>query len=170
MTAPGFNLGYQQVPNVRRFDGVESRPGALLKASLRSLGLALLCATTLSVHAVAPLNFDSAAQRTRFQQLITEIRCLVCQNQSLADSPAPLANKLRQEVLQLMQSGKTDDEIRAYLVQRYGEFVLYDPPVEPSTWALWFGPVLLLALGAAGLWVALKRRRSSSEDSGGDPI
>jgi cytochrome c-type biogenesis protein CcmH len=74
-----------------------------------------------------------------------ELRCLVCQNESLAGSRAELANDLREEVRKLIQEGKTDTEIKEYLVARYGDFVLYRPPVKPTTWLLWFGPFVLLA-------------------------
>lgn len=88
----------------------------------------------------------------RMRNLEKELRCLVCQNQSLADSAAPLAADLRAELERLMREGKTDDEIRTWMVQRYGDFVLYRPPFKPSTWALWLGPFILLALGGLFIW------------------
>ena len=94
----------------------------------------------------------------RLKQLETELRCLVCQNQTLADSNADLAEDLRREVRALAVAGKSDDEIRSYLVARYGDFVLYDPPVKPLTWLLWFGPFALLIAGAAVWWMVLQRR------------
>ena len=99
-----------------------------------------------------------AALDARLKQLETELRCLVCQNQTLADSNADLAEDLRREVRALAVSGKSDDEIKTYLVARYGDFVLYDPPVKPLTWLLWFGPFALLIGGGAVWWVILKRR------------
>lgn len=108
--------------------------------------------------AIAPMDFDSPEQRERFQALTEELRCLVCQNQSLADSDADLAQDMRAEVLKLMKAGHSDDEIRAFLVERYGDFVLYDPPVAPGTWLLWFGPGLLVLIGITALLVAIRRR------------
>jgi len=101
----------------------------------------------------------SAALDARLKRLETELRCLVCQNQTLADSNADLAEDLRREVRELAVSGKSDDEIRGYLVARYGDFVLYNPPVKPTTWLLWFGP-FALAVGGAGLWWVILRRRA----------
>jgi cytochrome c-type biogenesis protein CcmH len=94
----------------------------------------------------------------RLKKLETELRCLVCQNQTLADSNADLADDLRREVRGLAVAGKSDDEIRSYLVARYGDFVLYDPPVKTTTWLLWFGPFALLAGGGVLWWVVLRRR------------
>ena len=100
-----------------------------------------------------------AAEEARFHQLAAQLRCVQCQNQSLADSNAQIAQDLRREVLQLMQQGHDDAQIRAFLVARYGDFVLYRPPLQPGTWLLWGGP--LLVLGAGGLVVlGIVRRRS----------
>ena len=126
---------------------------------------AVLLGASLSAHAIAPMDFDSPEQRERFQQLTEELRCLVCQNQSLSDSNAPLAQDLRREVLELLKSGKSNEEIRAFLVERYGDFVLYKPPVEPSTWFLWFGPGLILVIGAVGLAVAIRRRARAARQT-----
>jgi cytochrome c-type biogenesis protein CcmH len=97
------------------------------------------------------------AFKVRLKALSEELRCLVCQNQSLADSNAELAVDLKREVERLMTEGKSDAEIKAYLVQRYGDFVLYKPPVQSNTAVLWAGPFLLLA-GGAGLWAFIQRR------------
>jgi len=136
-----------------------------MRALSRMLAAALLAAPILA-SAIAPMEFDSPQQRQRFVQLTSELRCLVCQNQSLADSDAPLAQELREDVLNMMKNGKSDDEIRDFLVARYGDFVLYDPPVQPSTWALWFGPFILLLVGAAALAMAVRRRSRLSDDEG----
>lgn len=121
--------------------------------------------------AIDPMEFESAAQRERFKALSSELRCLVCQNQSLADSDAPLAGDMRHEILKMMKAGRSDAEIRGFLVERYGDFVLYRPPVEPDTWLLWFGPALLLAAGGTALAVAVRRRSrstTSAEDGTSD--
>jgi cytochrome c-type biogenesis protein CcmH len=99
-----------------------------------------------------------SALTMRLKRLETELRCLVCQNQTLADSSAPLAEDLRREVRQLAVAGKSDDEIRTYLTSRYGDFVLYNPPVQRTTWLLWFGPLALLAAGALAWWWVARRR------------
>ena len=96
---------------------------------------------------VAPLQFENAAEEKRFHALVSELRCVMCQNQSLADSNAQIAFDLRREVLDLMLEGKSDAEIKEFLVARYGEFVLYRPRMETTTYLLWLGPVLLLLIG-----------------------
>ena len=108
----------------------------------------------------APLQFRDAAEETRFHDLAAELRCVMCQNQSLADSNALIALELRREVLDLIRAGKTDAQVKDHLVQRYGEFVLYKPRVEGRTWLLWLGPALILLAGGA-LVVALVRRKSA---------
>jgi cytochrome c-type biogenesis protein CcmH len=118
------------------------------------LAAALLFALACS-HAHADAAFDA-----RLKNLEEELRCLVCQNQTLADSNAPLAEDLRREVRELAQQGKSDAEIKQYLVARYGDFVLYKPPVKPTTWLLWFGPFAFLVGGALVWLVVLRRRRS----------
>ena len=108
----------------------------------------------------APLQFRDAAEETRFHDLAAELRCVMCQNQSLADSNALIALELRREVLDLIRAGKSDAQVKDHLVQRYGEFVLYKPRVEGRTWLLWLGPALILLAGGA-LVVALVRRKSA---------
>ena len=126
---------------------------------MRLLVAALLLAATVA--------FADDALDARLKALESELRCLVCQNQTLAESEAPLAADLRKEVRALAPSGKSDDDIRAYLVARYGDFVLYKPPVEPVTYLLWFGPFLLLAGGLA-VWLAVLRRRARMRPGVGD--
>lgn len=109
-----------------------------------------------------------SALEVRLKHLESELRCLVCQNQTLADSNADLAADLRHEVRELALAGKSDDEIRAYLVARYGDFVLFSPPLKPVTWLLWFGPFALLLLGGAVWWVVLRRRERAASSVGSD--
>jgi cytochrome c-type biogenesis protein CcmH len=123
------------------------------------LAAALLFAVACS-HAQADAAFDA-----RLKHLEEELRCLVCQNQTLADSNAPLAEDLRREVRELAQQGKSDAEIKQYLVARYGDFVLYKPPVKPTTWLLWFGPFAFL-VGGALVWLVVLRRRAGTGDNG----
>ncbi len=108
--------------------------------------------------AIDPMPFRDAGEERRFSALLAELRCMVCQNQSLADSDAGLARDLRNEVFELMRDGKSDTEIREFLVSRYGDFVLYRPPVKGATLALWFGPVLVLTAGGLLLLTTLRRR------------
>jgi cytochrome c-type biogenesis protein CcmH len=105
-----------------------------------------------------PLVFASEAQEERYKHLIVELRCLVCQNQNLADSDAELAQDLRKEIYDMMQAGKSNDEIKTFMVDRYGDFVLYRPPVQGNTVALWVLPVLILAGGAVGVALTIRRR------------
>ena len=101
----------------------------------------------------------------RLKKLETELRCLVCQNQTLADSNAGLAEDLRREVRELAEKGKSDEEIKIYLQARYGDFVLYNPPVKETTWLLWFGPFVLLALGALVFALLVRRRSAAAQGS-----
>jgi cytochrome c-type biogenesis protein CcmH len=106
----------------------------------------------------APLQFQGAAEEARFHALAAELRCVMCQNQSLADSNAQIAYDLRAEVLQLIREGRSDAQIKQFLVQRYGEFVLYRPQVESDTWLLWFGPALLVLVGGVVVARIVRRR------------
>jgi cytochrome c-type biogenesis protein CcmH len=111
------------------------------------LAIVPLMATAQVMGDPSPPRFADTTEETRFHALVSELRCVMCQNQSLADSNAQIARDLRREVLVLMRQGKSDREIQDYLVARYGEFVLYKPRIEATTWLLWFGPALLLLVG-----------------------
>lgn len=131
------------------------------RRSVSALGrtlAAVLCLMFSLAHAIDPMPFRNAGEERRFNALLAELRCMVCQNQSLADSDAGLARDLRNEVFQLMRDNKSDTEIREFLVSRYGDFVLYRPPVKGATLALWFGPVFVLGAGAFVLASTLRRR------------
>jgi cytochrome c-type biogenesis protein CcmH len=117
--------------------------------------------------AAAAAAWGDDALDARLKLLETQLRCLVCQNQTLAESNAPLAEDLRREVRELAVAGKSDDAIRTYLVARYGDFVLYKPPVKPETYLLWFGPFMLLVAGIL-VWLAVLRRRSRMPRSADD--
>lgn len=129
------------------------------------LAIALLLGMTGMAVAAAPLAFADAAEEARFHTLTAQLRCVQCQNQSLADSDALIAQDMRRQVLSLMQQGQSDAQIRQWLVQRYGQFVLYKPAVNASTIALWLIPAGLLLL-AAGVAVPLVRRRQALLDQG----
>ncbi len=122
----------------------------------------ILLAAAAQARDAAPLADDPVLEQ-RVMRLASELRCLVCQNETLADSRADLAIDLRNQVREQMRAGKTDEEIKAWLTQRYGDFVLYRPPVKSSTWLLWFGPFVLLIAGAAALLIYLKRRRARTD-------
>lgn len=128
---------------------------------------AVLCLTAAGATAAVaqePPVFDSLEQEMRFAELTMELRCTVCQNQNLADSDAQLAKDLRQEIYQMIRAGRTDDEIKMFLVERYGDFVLYRPPVQGNTIALWAVPIMLLFGGAvAVLFVVRNRNRKLAE-------
>lgn len=107
---------------------------------------------------VDPLPFKNHAEELRFQTLAKQLRCLVCQNESLSDSGAPLAADLRRDVFEQMEAGKSDDEIKSWLTARYSDFVLYDPPLRGGTWLLWFGPLLALVAGGAVVFITVRKR------------
>lgn len=123
------------------------RPG---RARLPGGAAALLCAALLAGAAQAGPDAD------RMQALTTELRCVVCQNESLADSQAPLALDLKREIRARMDAGDSDEQIRRFLVERYGDFVTYRPPLDARTVLLWFAPLLLAVGGGVALWRSLR--------------
>jgi cytochrome c-type biogenesis protein CcmH len=129
----------------------------LIALSLMSLHLAF-------ANDAAPLADDPVTEQ-RLISISEEMRCLVCQNESLAGSRSDLANDLRREIRTLIREGKSDDQIRNFMVERYGDFVLYRPPVKPITWLLWIGPFVILAIGIAVLLGYLRRRNASPVDA-----
>ena len=133
-----------------------------MKARLALLLCLLLAAPALA--AVAPDEMlPDPAQEARARALSRELRCLVCQNESIDDSNADLAADLRRLVRQRIAAGDSDDQVKRYLVTRYGEFVLLKPPVEPATYLLWFGPPAVLLLGAGLLIGHYRSRRREPE-------
>ena len=131
-------------------------------ARLRLLALMLLC--LLSAAAMAQVQeeerpSDDPVIEQRLAKLSHELRCLQCQNQTLADSPSGLAADMRREIREQMKAGKSDKEVVAFLTERYGQFILYRPQVTPVTYLLWFGPFLLLLAGLALLFRYIKQRR-----------
>ncbi len=135
----------------------------MTKRIFQSFAFALLTTglfnTTFAKDAV-PLADDPVTEQ-RLIVISEEMRCLVCQNESLAGSRSDLANDLRREIRILIKEGKTDEQIRSFMVERYGDFVLYRPPVKPITWLLWIGPFVILLAGIIGLMVYLRRRNRS---------
>ena len=129
--------------------------------SLVSILLMLAC-YGLMANEAAPLAEDPVVEQ-RLIGISEEMRCLVCQNESLAGSRSDLANDLRAQIRSMIKAGKSDAEIRQYMVDRYGDFVLYRPPVKPITWLLWLGPFTILVVGIIGLLMYLRRRNTSMD-------
>ena len=140
----------------------------------RGLGLAVLLAAALVAQAAGPAAasapaaaaplaqplYADVAIESRLTALSRELRCVVCQNEALSDSPAELAEAMRQEIRDLMKAGKTDAEVIDFLTARYGDFVLFRPPLKPLTYLLWAGPFIFLALGGLVWFVAMRARRT----------
>ena len=129
---------------------------------MKRAALILMLFSCLSLSIVAKEAQPSAADpvlEERVMKLSRELRCLVCQNETLGDSRADLAEDLRGQIREQIKAGKSDKEIIAYLTDRYGKFILYNPPVDPTTYLLWFGPFILLLAGLLFLFRYLKQRR-----------
>lgn len=126
---------------------------------LLAIVLVLISVTISPVRAQVAQPLEDPAIEERMKNLTKQLRCLVCQNETLADSQAPLAEDLRREIREQIKAGKTDQEIMAYATQRYGDFVLYNPPMKATTYLLWFGPFVLLVMGTLLLYRYLKSRR-----------
>ena len=126
--------------------------------------LLMLCAALAWGGEAQPASADPALEK-RVLALAEELRCLVCQNQTIADSHAELAVDLKNQVREKLAAGMSDQDVVAYMVERYGDFVLYRPPVKGTTWLLWFGPFLLLAGGLGVLALKVKRRRGQEPDA-----
>lgn len=122
---------------------------------------------SIGVHATAlsSYTFDSKEEEQDFREFTAQLRCLVCQNQSLAESDADLADDLRREVYGMWRSGKSKEEMVAFLVDRYGDFVLYNPPFKPSTYILWFSPLFLIIIAGFFLLRTLVRKNRAAEQT-----
>ena len=132
-------------------------------AAAAVLAAAVTAALPLPAPAAEPRSFPSPALADRYRGLVEEIRCLVCQNQSIADSNAELARDLRDKVDEMLRAGRSDAEILAYMVDRYGNFVRYRPPFDAATALLWCGPFVLAAAALAWLFVRIRRRAPTRE-------
>ena len=132
---------------------------------MKRLLLGLLLLMLAIVASARPIQYRDGSEESRFRALTAELRCVMCQNQSLADSTAPIAHDLRLEVLRLMRAGKSDAQIKQYLVARYTDFVLYKPEVSPMTWLLWFGPGALILVGGVAIAVIVRRHGRGAPDS-----
>ena len=113
--------------------------------------------------------FNDPAQQARYERVIRELRCLVCRSETIADSNATLAADLRRQVREMMAAGKTDQEIFQHMTDRYGDYVLYNPPLAARTWLLWGGPILLLLGGAAIAGFVIARKSKLPDTDPADP-
>jgi cytochrome c-type biogenesis protein CcmH len=131
------------------------------------LAALLLAASQAAMPQASEVDRPDASTESRLKGLAEELRCLVCQNQTIADSHAPLALDLRNQIRTQIAEGRTDSQIRDYMVARYGDFVLYRPPLRATTVLLWGGPFLLLLAGAGVFWLMVRRRRAAPADGSG---
>lgn len=134
----------------------------MTRRTWQTLLAVLLLAFAAGAYALHPKDFRDAEEEARYRAIARELRCVMCQNQSLSDSPAGVADDMRQQVLVLIREGKSDAEIKTWFQARYGDFILYRPQVKPVTWALWFGPALLLLAGAGVLVAIVRRQRAAA--------
>jgi len=135
----------------------------------RVLAAIALLSVGLSSWAIDPEpEFADPALQAQYQSLIREVRCLVCQNQTIADSNAALAADLRREIARLLNEGGSREDVTDFLVARYGDFILYRPPLQPSTWTLWGAPFVLLGIGAIVV-LRIVRSRARQSLAGDDP-
>ena len=131
----------------------------------------IMCLFLLPAFAAdEPVRFDDAAKADMYESLLEEIRCLVCQNQSLADSNAELAQDLRREIVEMIDNDKSEGDIKAFLVERYGDFVLYRPPLQENTWILWAGPFVFLLIGIVVAVITIRRQGSRPADDSNETV
>lgn len=130
--------------------------------------LAVLFAPVASAMDTQPA-FEDPAMQERYQRLTEQFRCPKCRSETIADSSIPVSADLRRQVRELMQAGKTDDEIRQYMADRYGDYLLYKPPMTPRTWLLWAAPILLLGGGIVAAFVVIARKSKLPDTDPADP-
>jgi len=123
----------------------------------------ILVALMVATPAAGAVSLNET-QLTRYHELTADLRCLICQNRSIAESDVPLAKDLKAIVAKQIAAGRSDGEIKQYLVDRYGEWVLYDPPFQMSTWLLWVGPFVLLLIGLVIVAVVMRKRRETTPE------
>jgi cytochrome c-type biogenesis protein CcmH len=124
----------------------------------------LLTARVYAADPVGTFKFKSPQEEALYFKLSNELRCLVCQNESIANSNADLAKDLRTEMYQMLQEGKTEKQIIAYMVARYGDYVLYNPPVQKNTLLLWFGPAIVFFIAGIFAWLWIRKQQSEPDD------
>lgn len=124
--------------------------------------LCVFCLSAVNSQALVEVyQFDSDQQRQRYQSFVDDLRCPKCQNQNLAGSDSPIASDLRRELHDLLKNGMSDKEIVDFMVDRYGDYVLYNPRLQPNTWLLWFAPLALLLVGGLVIALIVRRRRNA---------
>ncbi|MDO5652146.1 MAG: cytochrome c-type biogenesis protein CcmH [Moraxella sp.] len=134
---------------------------------MKKIALGVLLSVMISSVALAAidvLEFDSPQQEAQYRGLIADFRCPTCQNQNLAGSDAPIAQDLKQKTYEMVKDGRTDSEIRAFMFERYGDFISYKPPVRPSTWILWFFPPILLVMLIVGWLYRSRKPKAMGQD------
>ncbi len=144
---------------------MDTKYRAVMKRYPLSIFLFLCLAAAAQATSLSSFEFSTPEQEKAFRSLTEELRCLVCQNESLAGSIAELAQDLRREVYDMMMAGKSKDDIVQFMVARYGDFVLFQPPLRPSTYPLWFGPFVLFAVAGFFLFRTLQRKRRAEESA-----
>lgn len=158
-----MNAFYLKVIQVK---SIAIKLASLLLACLLSFCISLAMSFSAQA-AIEVYDFDSVQQEAQYRGLIEELRCPKCQNQNLAGSDAPIAQDLKQKTYDMIKEGRSDSEIRAYMQERYGDFITYKPPVRPSTWILWFFPPLLLIVLVIGwFWQSKRSQRVARGQSG----
>ena len=135
---------------------------------MRYIALLMLLVTVPALAVDSEPALPNAALQQRYETLTHEFRCLVCQNETIAESGAGLAADLRAQVREQLIAGKSDEQIKQYMVARYGDFVLFKPPWQPNTWLLWGGPLLLLCIGAIVVITVVRRKSQLLKTSPGD--
>jgi cytochrome c-type biogenesis protein CcmH len=139
-----------------------------MKALVLTVVVALLAVMQPASAFDSELAFEDPAMQQRYEDMTKLLRCPMCQNQAIADSPVGVAADLRRELREQMAAGRTDAEIMDFMTARYGDFILYNPPVKPKTWLLWAAPVLLLLIGVVSAAVVIVRRSKGDMDAMAD--
>lgn len=142
----------------------------MTRIALIALCLLQLCAVPAALAIDTAPAFADPAQQSRYNDIIHQLRCVQCRSQSIADSNVSLAADLRRQVRELMAAGKSDTDILQYMTDRYGDYVLYNPPVAPRTWLLWAAPLLFVLIGAViAVVVILRKSRLAIDDNDDEP-
>lgn len=169
--------GREAVPGPR--PGTERGPGfpeggrvflaGVIRTSAAAVLLTMLAATAAAVDTEPPL--ETPEKQSLYRKLLEEVRCMVCQNQNLKDSDAPLARDMRRELRRLVEEGASETDVQQFLLDRYGDFALYRPRLAPNTYLLWAGPgvILVIALGAIALVIRRRMRMPLPEEQSGSP-